>query len=1046
MRSKFKWIYTLLLALAMQFSFAQEKTVTGVVSDATGTLPGANVIVQGTKNSTQTDLDGKYTIKAKQGDVLVFSYVGMNNSTVKVGTSNNYNVKLASGKELETVVVTGSLGIKKKKDGVTNSFTVISAKEMGVAANPNAIRSLTGKVAGLQINNVSNGVNGNTTVKLRTPISFSTSGDALIIIDGVPSNAQNFASMPPSMIESVNVIKGAQGAAIYGELGVGGVIVVTTKRAVKGDKVSVEYNSAVDFETISFVPKKQLKYGQGWSGAWDPLENGGWGELFDGSIRQVGLQQPNGTFIEAPYTGIKDNLKQFYKSGSIIQNGVAVRVGSENAYANFSADNQLRDFVVKGDNFKRSNFLFKGGVTGKRWALDGQFNYRTSKTNQSNAGTTLLELQQGAANIPIGQFDNGDGQAGWTVYYNNPFWRRDNNRIEDNVDFYNTVANISFNVNKNLTLKYNGGIRNTISKQLSYQNELIETIADGVGSIGQVSSFYQYVENSRNFYGDLMLDLKYDLTDNLSLSGLIGHNMRKNTSNTISQGGQNLDIPGWYHIQNVLSPDSPSSLVNSVSEYTSTAEFANFDFSYKDYLFLNLTGRYEHVSQLLPGNRDYFYPSAGVSFMPTKWKDLTSANISYLKIFANYTNVGNTSAVSNYRVLNYGALGNGFPFVNTGNSFNDQFSFVDPNIKPEYYKTIEAGFVLGMFNDKVTLDFAAFKTDTKNAISSVSTSTATGNLSKLANVGSIATKGLEASITFAPYKTDNFNWTTSVNFSTYRNEVLSLEGSNKTVTLYNVNDAANSSINGAIVATVGQPFPYLQGSDWLRDDQGRVIINATTGLPSVNPVQQNLGRVTPDYTLGLTNSINYKGIGLSFTMDYRKGGKLFSETIYNMTWSGHLEETADYDRDLGFIYPNSVLSTTGQPNTSVYTAAGYGSNGSIAYANTLAGLGAHNVVDATAFKLREVSLSYSLPAKYTDKLGLTTLKFSINARNPIIILANNNKGYTDPEASSVYDATTTNAARRTTSAANTNAAASGFSQVAQYPSTRTFGFALNVGF
>ena len=1041
MRSKFKWIFTLVLALSMQFSFAQEKTVTGTVTDGKLPLPGANVVIKGTTKGVSADMDGKFSISAKSGDVLVFSFSGFENKTITVGAANSYKVSLKeSSIVLGDVLITGSVGIKKKKDAVTSAFTVISAKEMSVAANPNAVRSLTGKVAGLQINNVSNGVDGNTTIKLRTPVSFSTNGEALVVIDGIPSNATILASMSPSMIESVNVIKGAQGAAIYGEAGVGGVIVVTTKKAVKGEKVSVEYNSSIDFESISFVPEKQNRYGQGWSGSWDQFENGGWGELFDGSIRPVGLLQPNGAYIQAPYSAIEDNLKQFYRDGTIMQNGVSVRVGSDNSYASFSADNQSRDFIVKGDKFNRSNFLFKGGVSGKKWSVDGQFNYRVSKTNQSNAGTTLLELQQAASNIPIGLFDNGDGNAGWNIYYDNPFWRRDNNRLENEVNFFNTNINLGYKVNKNIGLKYNAGVRSNNSAQTSFNNELVETTPDGVGSLGQVSAFYRYNQNSRNFYGDLMVDLNYDLTKDINFSANIGHNMRKNTTNTISQGGQNLEIAGWYNIQNVLNPDAPSLLNNSVSEYSSTAEFANVDFSYKDYLFLNLTGRYEHVSQLLPDNRDFFYPSAGLSFIPTKLKDLSAAKISYLKTYLNYTNVGSTAAVSNYRVLNFGSLGSGFPFEGTGNSFTDQFSYVDPNIKPEYYKTIEAGFVLGMFKDKVTLDFAMYQTDTKDAISSLSSSSSTGNLSRLANVGDIKTQGLDLSLNVVPFKGENFNWNATINFGTYRNEVVRLEGQDA-VTLY---DVSGSGINGAIVAAVGQPFPFLQGTDWLRDSEGRVIINATSGLPSVNPEQVNIGKVNPDYILGFTNNISYKGFGLAFTMDYRKGGKIFSESIYNMTWSGHNEATA-YDRDLGFIFPNSVLSTTGLPNTTVYTGAGYSNaTGAIAYGGNLASLGTHAAVDASAFKVREVSLSYSLPNKFAGKLGLSTLKFSVNARNPFVILANSNKGYTDPEASSVYDATTTNAAARATG--NTNGAAAGFSQVSQYPTTKTFGFAVNVGF
>jgi len=1042
------------MLLITQISFAQVQSVSGVVTDQNGVpIPGVNVTVKNNKTGTQTDLDGKFKITASQNQVLVFSFLGMKTKEVTVKSSVlNLNLE-DDAKELNDVVVT-SIGIKKKKDEITNSFTVISAKEMGEAANPNAIRSLAGKVAGLQINNVSNGVNGNTSIKLRTPLSFTTAGNALIVIDGIVSSSTILASMPTSMLESVNVIKGVQGAAIYGELGVNGVIVVTTKRSLKGEKVNVDFNSSVDFESISFVPKKQLKYGQGWSGAYDAVENGGWGLPFDGVIRNVGLIQPDGSQLQAVYSPIDDNLKQYYKTGSIIQNGVSIRIGNEHSYLNFNADNQLREFVVKGDKYKRSNFLLKAGVTSGRWTFDGQFNYRVSKTSQANSERTLMQLQQAAANVPIGLFDNGGGESGWTIYYNNPFWVRDNNRFNEDSDYFNTAATINFSVNKNIGLKYVGGINLTNTKQLSTANQFTPLDQDviDVGSIGQTSSFYQNLNSNRNYYGDLMANINYSLSKNLKLNAVVGQNMRKSDQNIVSQGGQNLEIEGWYNISNVLNPDSPGQLRNTVTMSHSTAQFYDITLANKDYLFFNLTGRYEQTSKLNIGNRDYFYPSFGVSFVPTKLKDLSAKKISDLKLYANYSMVGSTEALNQYDIIDFSQLGSGFPYSGTGNSFVNRYYQVNPNIKPEFYTTGEFGFVLGAFNNRITLDGAAYLTITKDAISNISTSNTSGLLGFVDNVGEIKTRGIDASLGFIPIKTQSCLWTTNLTFSTYKNEVTGLRGGQEVVTLYDVSNAADSNINGSIAAVLGESFPMLRGNDWLRDDQGRVIINASTGLPSANPVQQNLGKVTPDYTVGFSNNFNYKGIGLAFTMDYRSGGKIFSETIFNMTWSGHLEETADYNRNLGFIYPNSVINTgtSSAPvfvtNSNVRTGAGYGTNGAITYFGNLAQLGAHNAIDASAFKVREISLSYTLESKYTKKLGINSLKFSLNARNPFIILASSNKNYTDPEASSYIDYSTTNASRRPSTAVNTSGAASGFSQVSQYPSTKTYGFAINVGF
>ena len=263
MRSKFKWIFTLLVALTMQFSFAQEKTVSGVVSDNVGPIPGANVVVKGTTRSAQTDMDGKYSVKAKQGETLVFSFLGLATQEVKVGASNTISVKLAAGDNVLKEVFVGAMGIKRTKDQVTSAQKQIGAAELTQANNPNAVQSLSGKVSGLQISTVSNGVSPTVKIVLRGNRTITGSNEALVVIDNVISSANVLQQLPPDVIENVNIVKGAQGAALYGAQGVNGVIIVTTKRGTKSEKFTFGFNSSVDFESVNFVPERQMQYGQG---------------------------------------------------------------------------------------------------------------------------------------------------------------------------------------------------------------------------------------------------------------------------------------------------------------------------------------------------------------------------------------------------------------------------------------------------------------------------------------------------------------------------------------------------------------------------------------------------------------------------------------------------------------------------------------------------------------------------------------------------------------------------------------------------------------
>lgn len=550
MRSKFKWIFTLLVALTMQFSFAQEKTVTGVVSDEIGPIAGANVVVKGTTRGTTTDFDGNFTISAAQGDVLVFSYVGYANAEVAITAASTYEVKM-SATQLEEVVVT-ALGIKRKVDAVTSSNQVVKGEEITQAANPNVVQSLTGKVSGLTINTTNNGVNATTRIVLRGNRSISGNNQALVVIDNVISTAGTLQSLAPELIESTNILKGAQGAALYGEQGVNGVIIVTTKRGSKGDKLKVSLNSSVDFETISFIAQRQERYGQGWNGTHVSYENGGWGAEMDGVVRPVGLAQADGSYIMAPYSPIEDNIKEFFETGTVFQNGVSLSAGNvENGYFTLSANKQSTNFVVDGDNLVRNSFLFRAGKKFGKWTIDGNATYITQKaeTTSSNLFTDLLQT---ATNIPIERFENSGQDGHWTSYYNNPYWLRDNVRNTNRSDQFRGIATLNYELNKNINFNYTAGITTVASNGLSYTNGFVDQLQVGGGNHTVVSSFDSSNSNSRSFYGDFMVNFDYKLTDKLRFAANIGNNMQDSYSQSTSVGGDNLTIPGLYNISNIL--------------------------------------------------------------------------------------------------------------------------------------------------------------------------------------------------------------------------------------------------------------------------------------------------------------------------------------------------------------------------------------------------------------------------------------------------------------------------------------------------------------
>lgn len=1030
MRSKFKWIFALLMAFSMQFSFAQEKTITGTVTEAGLPLPGVSVVVKGTTRGTQTDMDGNYTIAAKSGESLVFSFIGMKDQTIVVGAANKVNVAMAAeATAIEDVVVT-ALGIKRKTDAVTSTYQKVNSEELNRAANPNAVQALVGKVSGLQINTTSSGVNAENRVVLRGARSITGGNQALVVIDGAISSLSTFQQLAPEIIENVNVLKGAQGAALYGSDGVNGVIIVTTKKGSADEKFKVNITSAIDISDIAYLPERQLRYGQGWDGLHASQENGSWGPEFDGSIVPVGLPQADGSYIMAPYSPIKDNYKQFFKKGTIVQTGVTLSGGNlEKGYAMFSANRNQTDFVVEGDELKRNSFLFKAGKKLGKFTLEGNLNYINESVKKSVSGL-YGNLLQTASNIPVEQFSGGLNQHHWTIYYNSPYWRRDNEREFGKTNKFAGIVTLGYEINKNISVSYLANLRMDTFDNWSYKNEYIDRLASVYGSRSNsvTSQYFASTQVNRNFYGDLLLNFDYMLTDDISFKSNVGFNTQDFYLKINQVGGDNLNIPGLYNYTNVLNPAPASSLNNIMQKRNKYGAFGSFDFGYKDYLFLNVTGRNDWSSVFDKGNNSFFYPSAGISFIPTKAvESLKGEILNYAKLSANYTKVGNDSAIAPYAINALAGLGIGYPFGGA-NSYVQQTNQTFKGIKPEFVTTKEVAANFGFFNDRLTLDASYYITDTDDLITRITSSSATGLSTLLTNIGKMQTKGYEIDLSFTPIKMANngLRWDNKVSYTHYKSVIKKVSNEASEVSLRQPYDFVG------IFAVEGEEFPLIKGTTYARDDYGRIILD-DNGNPTIDSKMSKLGKVNPDYILGLTSSLSYKGVKLSATMDYRTGHQFYSDVKRNLSWTGQLVESAE--NRSGFIMPNSSYDYNGnglyeanEANSTVMTG-GASTTSFINYYNSYYSTTGENlVIDATAFKVRELSLSYSFNQDLVKRAGLSALTVGVNARNPFTWFPKQNRYYNDPETS------------------ETTGNAGGLSFTDRYPVQSTYGFAVNLSF
>ena len=1028
MKTKFNGILTLLLAFVVQISFAQGKTISGTISDGDNSpLPGVNVLVKGTSNGTITDFDGNYSISAKTGDILVFSYV---TSTVEktVGSESNISFVM-SDNTLEEVVIT-ALGIKRKRDEITSVYQEVKTEELVKANNPSVINSLTGKVSGLTITQNSNGVSGNSRIVLRGNRSISGNNEALIVIDGAVSTTGILNAIDPNQIDTVNIIKGAAGSALYGSLGSNGVIVVKTKTTTKGEKMIVQFNSSVDFESVAYVPEKQTRYGQGWTvgNGFENItyENGGWGPEFDGEVVPVGLPQSDGTFITAPYESRgSDHLKEFFKTGITRQNSISVSSGGPNEYFSLSARNVDTEFIIRQDERKRNTLTLRAGKTLGNWTAAGNVIYTNTTVERTN-GNLYDNLLQSATNIPIEQFANSGNEGHWNAFFRNPYWDLENQRTRGENNNISLQGELGYKVDDNISFKLLSNARIFEGNSLSYQNAYTESdyVSNFTGADRSVISNFAFQNfRSSTYYTDFFVNLDYDLNEEVSFGGNIGLNNRYVKSSSTQVGGQDLTVPGIFTTNNLNGGVDDAFSGDTRSQSSTISAFANLDFGYKDFLFLTLTGRNDWLSTLDVSNQSFFYPSASVSFLPTKaFNNIKSDVLNYLKITAAYVETGNASQVAPFATQQLVNQGAGFPFGGQ-NSFVVDTNITDPLIQPEFTQTIEFGINFGLLKNRITLDLSYANFTGSDQITNINTSSTTGLSTSRLNIAETEGSSFEVDLGLKVIKTDNIKWDVNLGYSTSSNEVLSVTDQSDEVSLGGFTGFAES------FAIKGEQFPVLQTNFYERDPQGRVLIDPSSGNPIEASGLKIAGRTTPEHIVNLNTSFSYKNWSLRATMDYRTGHVFYSDTKSNLTWSGHAVETAEGGRG-AFIFPNSAIETSPgvfQANTNVPSAAG-GAGDFINFFGLYRGVGENHILDATAFKVRELSLSYDLNKEYLKDIFISSLRISATARNPFTVLPEENRGYNDPESNF------------------TGGNAQGITTTGNNPPTRTFGIGLNLTF
>lgn len=1031
------------LCLHVILDVMAQSTVSGKVTDDSGeSLPGVNVVIKGTTTGVTTDLDGNYQISIEEGATLIFSYVGFESQEIAVGTRSTIDVTMSGVTELQEVVVTG-YGIEIAPNRVTYQTEKIDAKDLMTAQQQVAAAGLAGKIAGMQVNVQNNGVKPQTQVLLRGLTSISQSNEAMFIIDGSIATSGAFNDLNPQDIASINVIKGPNASALYGSRAANGAVVVTTKQgSSNGERFVIGINSNMTFENVAYMPDFQTEYGIGWDGHYDPIENTNWGPRFDGRVRQIGPDFPEGYVLDeqmVPYEPIANNLLDFFQTGKTFQNTVSLSGNDEAGSFYMSLGKTDTEGIVPDDKFERTTIRLNATKNMGQVKLGINSSFYTDET--SVVGDEIGDQERPLywfilntpANIPLTSYKDWQNPESYAhadnfynAYYQNPYWAIGTNRDNDKTNRLQGNINGSYDVAENININARIGVNNLTRKGREWRDAQ-EYNGDIQCCHSPVTSFVRETESQfAEYNGNLLVSGTFQLSGDLMLNPTLGGAFVDTYFRTSTLRANNLSIPGFYDISN-----GTGELQGTVNEEQKRVLglFADIKLGYRDWLWLNLAGRQDYTSTLPLTDNSYFYPSASISAVLTEGIPALANNriLSFAKVTLSNTTTFNDLPI--YALNERFFQPARFPFGSL-NGFEVATTAVDGAIEKEKLNVWELGMNLAFLDDRIQFQGAVYRGVTNDLITFTTPSTASGANSFLTNIGQLTNEGIELSLGGRVAEISGIKLDANINFTSYETVVDEINPGDE------VDETAITTWGGGsygIFAIEGETYPQLKAQAYSRDPLGRVIVDPNTGDPVRGKVL-SMGKVTPDYILGGTATAGWKGISISATFDYRTGHVYYEQGSDAMEFTGRSIESVSANRQ-DFVFPNSVIEITNADGV----VTGYQENTNITVSNGRMGFwqNAYNdikenyVKDATAFKIRELAVNYTLPTALLDNIPLNKVTVGFIARNPVTILPEENN-FSDPEFN--------NTGGRAAASGN----AIGIGGYFTSPPTRSYGFNISI--
>lgn len=1033
-----KRIHLFLLALAIGViqGAAQVTTVRGIVTTEEDGEPviGASVIVKGTSLGTVTDVNGRFELSGfpPSATRLLISYISL--MAKEVAIAPQVSVTLKSDTHLLDEVVVTALGISREKKALGYTAQEVKQNALVQGKDNNLLNSLSGKIAGVRITNTQGDV-GSSRIVIRGETSIAGENQPLFIVDGIPvdnsqlnarSSGRDFknaiADLNPEDIKTLTVLKGPNAAALYGARAAHGAIVITTKGGDKSQKgIGITLHSSTQVSFVATLPEFQNLFGQGAGGRFSYVDGKGagvndgvdesWGPRLDIGLLIPQFDSPldaDGNRVATPWVSHPNNVRDYFRMGISTNNGISVARGDDKYQFRVGYNYEKQVSIVPDAGTNKTNISLNTDYHLAKWIVVGATANYIVYTAPSLPGSATPSGSNVRSNSPMLQFlwfgrqvDTNSLKADYTrnwnsSYYDNPFWSTS----------YNTQSQERHRLIGDLHAEFRltDGLNVRFRTSTDWYNDRRKSKVKW-GSAGAGSPYGSYAEDAytvKENNTEVLATYIKQLNKNWGIDALLGFNVRNKQYENNYQAAPRLAVADLYTLTNSRDPLTSSNDFYRLRQY---GLYGSIQLDYRRWAFLNITGRNDWSSTLPVDNNSYFYPSVTASVLLSEAFGWRSKAVNYLKIRGGWSQVG--ADANPYQLATVFTSETAF----NGNPLQSSSTIgMNSNLKPENTSSIEAGFEAAFWDNRLYLDFTYYKTDSRNQILKLATTAASGYTSQVRNAGHIRNRGYEIQLGAVPIQTSKgFRWNLDLNYGANSSKVVKLddEGLITSYQLY------SSGIQ--ILASVGEAYGTLFGTSYVRDANGNVVVDAN-GLPKISTTNKTLGKFTPDWTGGISNTFSYRSLSLSFLIDASVGGSIFSNTNKTGKYTGVLANTlSGRDAEHGGLWyytdamgnnvrlsesPSYSVSSDGlyyaQVNgqsTRVYqdgimvegvTESGSKNEEVVSaekYYHRIYSIAEANVYDASYVKLREVALSYRLPRLWTQKLHLQEASVTLTGRN-----------------------------------------------------------------